>query len=65
MTNHLFQKIRDAVEGQESRLFLETPAGIALTYAGIIFSSSAPPPLREKTHRAWNHSPLPKSKKCA
>ena len=36
MTNHLFQKIRDAVERQESRLFLETPAGIALTYAGMI-----------------------------
>jgi hypothetical protein len=36
MTNHLFKKIRDAIEGRESRLFLETPAGIALTYAGII-----------------------------
>jgi hypothetical protein len=36
MTNHLFQKIRDAVEGRQSRLFLETPAGFALTYAEII-----------------------------
>src|SRR5580704_12442257 len=36
MTNHLFQKIRAAVEGRESRLFLETPAGFALTYAGLI-----------------------------
>ncbi len=36
MTNHLFQKIRDAVEGGEKRLFLETPAGVALTYAGMI-----------------------------
>jgi hypothetical protein len=36
MTNHLFKKIRDAIEGRESRLFLETPAGIALTYAGMI-----------------------------
>lgn len=36
MTNHLFQKIRDANEGQASRLFLETPAGFALTYAEMI-----------------------------
>jgi acyl-coenzyme A synthetase/AMP-(fatty) acid ligase len=36
MTNHLFQKIRAAVEGRESRLFLETPAGFALTYAEMI-----------------------------
>jgi malonyl-CoA/methylmalonyl-CoA synthetase len=36
MTNHLFQKIRDAIEGRESLLFLETPAGFALTYAGMI-----------------------------
>jgi hypothetical protein len=36
MTNHLFKKIRDAIEGREGRLFLETPAGIALTYAGMI-----------------------------
>jgi hypothetical protein len=36
MTNHLFQKIRDAVEGRQSRLFLDTPAGFALTYAEII-----------------------------
>jgi malonyl-CoA/methylmalonyl-CoA synthetase len=36
MTNHLFQKIRDAVEGRESRVFLETPAGSALTYTGMI-----------------------------
>ena len=36
MTNHLFQKIRDAAEGGEKRLFLETPAGVALTYAGMI-----------------------------
>ena len=34
MTNHLFKKIRDAVEGRESRLFLETPAG----FAGITLS---------------------------
>jgi malonyl-CoA/methylmalonyl-CoA synthetase len=36
MTNHLFQKIRDANEGRASRLFLETPAGFALTYAEMI-----------------------------
>ncbi len=36
MTNHLFKKIRDAIDGRENRVFLETPAGIALTYAGMI-----------------------------
>jgi hypothetical protein len=36
MTNHLFKKIRDAIEGRESRPFLETPARFALTYAGLI-----------------------------
>jgi hypothetical protein len=34
-TNHLFKKIRDAVEARELAFF-ETPAGFALTYAGMI-----------------------------
>jgi malonyl-CoA/methylmalonyl-CoA synthetase len=36
MTNHLFQKIRNAAEGRESQLFLETPSGLALLYADMI-----------------------------
>jgi malonyl-CoA/methylmalonyl-CoA synthetase len=36
MTNHLFQKIRNAAEGRESQLFLETPSGLALAYADMI-----------------------------
>jgi AMP-binding enzyme len=36
MTNHLFKKIRAAIEEGDSRLYLETPAGFALTYAGMI-----------------------------
>jgi hypothetical protein len=36
MTNHLFKKISDAIEGRESRLFRETPAGFALAYTGMI-----------------------------
>ena len=35
MTNHFFQKIRDAMRGGESRTFLETPAGVRLTYDGM------------------------------
>ncbi len=35
MTNHLFQKIRDAMTGRESRTFLETPGGVSLTYADM------------------------------
>jgi hypothetical protein len=34
MTNHLFEKIRAAIEGRESRLFLETPAGLRLNLRG-------------------------------
>jgi hypothetical protein len=29
MTNHLFKKNRDAIDGRKSQLFLETPAGFA------------------------------------
>ncbi|PNE11864.1 MAG: hypothetical protein CR217_06685 [Beijerinckiaceae bacterium] len=36
MTNHRFKKISDAIEGRESRLFRETPAGFALTYTEMI-----------------------------
>jgi malonyl-CoA/methylmalonyl-CoA synthetase len=36
MTNHLFQKIRQAAEGRERQLLLETPAGQALTYADML-----------------------------
>ena len=35
MTNHFFQKIRDAMSGRESRTFLETPAGVSWTYADV------------------------------
>ena len=35
MTNHLFQKIRDAMTGRENRTFLETPDGVSLTYADM------------------------------
>ena len=35
MTNHFFQKIRDAISERESRTFLETPAGVSWTYAGV------------------------------
>lgn len=42
MTNHLFQKIRDATSERESRLFLETPAGFALTDAEIALSGRYP-----------------------
>ena len=35
MTNHFFQKIRDAMTGRESRTFLESPAGVSLTYADM------------------------------
>jgi hypothetical protein len=34
--NHLLKKIRAAIKGRECRFFLETPAGFALTYAGMI-----------------------------
>jgi hypothetical protein len=43
MTNHVFQKIREATSGRESRLFLETPAGFALTYAEMIALSGRYP----------------------
>jgi hypothetical protein len=33
------QKISDVIEGRESRLFRETPAGFALTYTGMITPS--------------------------
>ena len=35
MTNHFFQKIRDAVRGRESRIFLEAPTGVSWTYADV------------------------------
>jgi hypothetical protein len=35
MTNHFFQKIRDAMSGRESRTFLETPSGVSWTYADV------------------------------
>jgi malonyl-CoA/methylmalonyl-CoA synthetase len=35
MTNHLFQKIRDAMRGRKGRIFLETPAGVSWTYADM------------------------------
>jgi malonyl-CoA/methylmalonyl-CoA synthetase len=35
MTNHLFQKIHDAMSGRESLTFLETPAGESWTYADM------------------------------
>lgn len=35
MTNHLFQKIRDAMTGRENRTFLETLDGVSLTYADM------------------------------
>ncbi|MCI0467730.1 MAG: AMP-binding protein, partial [Beijerinckiaceae bacterium] len=36
MTNHLFEKIRNAAERRESGVFLETPAGMSLTYPDMI-----------------------------
>ena len=36
MTNHLFQRIRQAAEGIESHKLLETPAGSYLTYADML-----------------------------
>jgi malonyl-CoA/methylmalonyl-CoA synthetase len=35
MTNHFFQKVRDASHGRANSLFLETPDGGCLTYAGM------------------------------
>jgi malonyl-CoA/methylmalonyl-CoA synthetase len=35
MPNHIFQKIRDAMRGRESRTFLETPAAESWTYDGM------------------------------
>ena len=35
MTNHFFQKIREALRGRESRIFLETPTGVSWTYAEV------------------------------
>jgi malonyl-CoA/methylmalonyl-CoA synthetase len=35
MTNHFFQKVRDASHGRAGTLFLETPDGGCLNYAGL------------------------------
>jgi malonyl-CoA/methylmalonyl-CoA synthetase len=35
MTNHFFQNVRDASHGRANSLFLETPDGGGLTYAGM------------------------------
>lgn len=40
MTNHLFQKISDAIAGRESCSFLETPGRVSLTFADMMACSA-------------------------